>query len=71
MTYRGTVKDGVVVLPPEVKLRDGQQVEVVLPEESAEKNWGEVLKEVIGAAGGLPEDMAESHDHYVHGTTKK
>lgn len=28
MIYRGTVRNGVVVLPPEVDLRDGQDVTV-------------------------------------------
>ena len=29
MSYTGTVKNGVIVLPPEVKLEEGAQVEVV------------------------------------------
>ena len=33
MTYRGTVKNGVVVLPADAKLPDGTKVEVV-PENS-------------------------------------
>lgn len=29
------------------------------------------FKDVIGIAPDLPEDMAEHHDHYIHGTQKK
>jgi hypothetical protein len=29
------------------------------------------LKDVIGKAAGLPKDLAENHDHYLHGQPKK
>ena len=34
MNYKGTVKNGVVVLPPEVRLADGAEVEVTPLEEA-------------------------------------
>jgi hypothetical protein len=34
-------------------------------------SWGEVFKGLIGAVEGLPEDLAENHDHYIHGTSKR
>ena len=29
------------------------------------------LKNFLGAARGLPSDMARNHDHYLHGRPKK
>lgn len=29
------------------------------------------VKEFAGTAEGLPPDMAEQHDHYLHGTAKR
>jgi hypothetical protein len=29
------------------------------------------LRNVIGSVPDLPEDLAENHDHYVHGTPKR
>jgi len=31
----------------------------------------EQLQDVIGIAEGLPPDLAENHDHYIHGRPKK
>ena len=30
-----------------------------------------ILLEFAGKAQGLPSDMAEQHDHYLHGTPKR
>ena len=32
---------------------------------------GERLKRFAGAVQGLPRDMAQNHDHYLHGRPKK
>ena len=32
--------------------------------------WSKLL-ELAGTAKGLPPDMAEQHDHYIHGTPKR
>ncbi|MBM4048433.1 MAG: hypothetical protein FJ279_25295 [Planctomycetes bacterium] len=79
MGYIGTVSKGVVLLPPEARLPEGTRVEVTpLPTASdalAPQDKGptlaETLKEFIGMCEGLPEDLAENHDHYIHGTPKK
>lgn len=34
-------------------------------------NWAEALKDFIGAAEGLPPDMARNHGHYIHKAPKK
>jgi len=71
MTYRGHVENGVVVLDDPVELPEGAVVQVDLAEEEAIPTLAERLKDVIGIVDGLPEDMAEQHDHYLYGTPKK
>ncbi|MGA2442445.1 MAG: hypothetical protein ABSH08_15945 [Tepidisphaeraceae bacterium] len=72
MTYRGHVKQGVIVLDPPAQLPEGAEVEVRPSEQiSAEATWAEVLRDVIGQAAGLPADSSVNHDHYLYGTAKK
>lgn len=77
MIYRGRVENGVVVLEDDANLVDGTEVKVepVEADESAASGEGPTLyerfKNVVGKATGLPEDFAEQHDHYIHGTPKK
>ena len=77
MTYRGHVKNGVVVLDPPADLPEGAQVEVCLVEHPVHSDEAEAptlyeqLRDVVGIAKGLPSDLAENHDHYLHGRPKK
>ena len=78
MTLRGTIKGGTVVLAEPTTLPDGTAVEVRPVEAHATADSPEQgptlyerLKDVIGTAEGLPEDMAENHDHYVRGAPKR
>lgn len=32
---------------------------------------GRKVRPGFGTAEGLPDDMAENHDHYIHGTPKR
>lgn len=78
MTYKGTVTKGTVVLPPDADLPDGMQVEVtpILPGDGStvavggEKSFADRYRRFIGVCEG-PSDLAENHDHYIHGTPKK
>jgi hypothetical protein len=85
MTYRGTVKDGVIVLDAGARLTEGTVVEVreaqtaapAPPDVARSQNteaegptWAEKWKVFIGTCQGLPSDLAENHDHYIHGTEK-
>lgn len=79
MTYRGHVANGVVVLDEPVTLPEGLAV-IVEPspagkQESARDEHTETLGQRLlrhaGKAKGLPQDMAENHDHYLYGTPKK
>jgi predicted DNA-binding antitoxin AbrB/MazE fold protein len=77
MVYRGHVENGVIRLQDAPDLPEGVEVEVrVLGEESSEKaeeipSLYERLKDVVGKAEGLPPDLAENHDHYLHGQAKR
>jgi hypothetical protein len=73
-TYMGEIRDGVVVfegpitaLPPGTKVR----VEPILDDEQPTPTLAERLQSVIGSVTGLPSDLAEQHDHYLHGTPKR
>jgi len=84
MTYRGHVKNGVVILDPPVDLPDGAEVEVRLVEQRREHGTPQRRESVASPAWvrkalelsrrmprDLPEDLAEQHDHYIHGTPKR
>jgi len=76
MTYRGQVKNGVIVLESGVRLREGMDVRVEpvdsngdLPADAQETHD---LREGLLSFSGLvkdgPSDLARNHDHYLHGT---
>jgi len=71
MSYRGRVKNGVVVFDEPVELPDGTEVRVepILP--PPRKTLAEQLGDLIGSVPDLPPDMAEQHDHYLHGAPKR
>ena len=72
MTYKGKITNGTVVLPPDVDLPEGTEVQVtpMLPGSEERMSFAERYKEFIGVCEG-PSDLAENHDHYIHGTPKK
>ena len=66
MSFTGTVKDGVVVLPPDISLPAGTVVRVEPLLEQPPTLW-ETLKDFDGIAQDVPADLAAQLDHYVHG----
>jgi hypothetical protein len=73
VSYKGTVKNGVVVLPPEAKLPEGTEVEVIaetelLPED--DPFIAAVLK-LAKPRPHWPKDYARNLDHYLYGTPKR
>jgi hypothetical protein len=59
-------------------LPDGTAVEVRPVEHAAPADPPEAgptlyerYKDFIGVVDGLPEDMADEHDHYIHGTPRR
>jgi hypothetical protein len=78
MTYRGHVRNGVVLLDDNVRLPDDSEVRVELvqaggdtPEDETGPTLFEQLRPLAGAAKGLPPDLAQNHDHYLHGQPKR
>jgi hypothetical protein len=72
VTYKGTVKNGVVVLPADAKLADGTAVEVV-PEELRPEDdpfVAAVLK-VAKPRPHWPKDYARNLDHYLYGVPQQ
>jgi hypothetical protein len=84
MTYRGRVKDGMIVLEDSAQLPEGAQVRVEFEPplshsvesdavESSEQfpALSQRLLKLAGKAKGLPPDAARNHDHYLYGTPKR
>ena len=71
MTYRGQVRNRVVVLEPSIELPEGTEVRVELVTPSARKTLAEQLGDLVGSVPDLPTEMAEQHDHYLHGAPKR
>ena len=68
MTFRGHIRNGVVVLDEPADFPEGVEVCV---ECGGRKTLADRLRNVIGSVPDLPEDLADNHDHYVHGTPKR
>ena len=76
MVYRGVVQNGVVVLGEGVRLPEGTEVQIEpVPEGESTLDEGptllEQLSDVVGSVPELPPDMAQQHDHYLHGAPKR
>lgn len=78
MPCRGIIHNGVVAPTDAFPWPDGTEVTVELAQPQPETvSGGEAhslydrLKPVVGAASGLPADLAENHDHYLHGRPKR
>jgi hypothetical protein len=78
MTYRGRVKNGVVVLDGPARPPDGAEVSVRLLKPARRrrsargpKTLYERMKPFIGIASDLPPDFSANHDHYLYGTPKR
>jgi len=41
------------------------------PAPPTSRPWGEALLELAGSATGLPADLAQNHDHYLHGAPRR
>ena len=72
MSYAGTVKNGVVVLPPGVKLAEGTAVEVVPRDlRVAGDPFLQAIAGVAKRRRHWPRDYALNHGFYVSGEPKK
>jgi hypothetical protein len=71
MSFQGHIENGVVVFDEPVALPEGAVVRVELADAAERKTLAERFKNIIGTVHDLPADMADNHDHYIHGTPKK
>lgn len=75
-TFLGEVRDGAVVFEPGHRPPEGAKVRVEpiaepSPISETTPTLADRLAPVIGKASGLPSDLAEQHDHYLHGTPRR
>ena len=71
MTYKGRVKNGVVVLDRRTRLPEGAEVKVSVEQpQDGRDPLSRLLLKYAGKAKGLPRDLARNHDHYLYGTPK-
>ena len=72
MSFTGTVKNGVVVLPCDVKLPEGAEVEVVPHElEPQDDPFLAAVAKVAKPRPHWPQDYALNHGQYVSGEPRK
>ena len=72
MSYKGTVKNGVVVLAPDVKLAEGTPVEVIPEEIQPEDDpFLAAVAKVAKPRPHWPKDYATNLDHYLYGVPKR
>lgn len=71
MTYKGTVRNGVVVLPPEAKLPEGAHVEVI-PDETqpVEDPFVAAAMKVAKPRPHWPKDYVRNLDRHLYGASK-
>ena len=72
MTFTGKVVKGAIILPPNVRLPEGLQLEVTIPELAAQTAAiHERLLKFAGIIKDVPPDFARNHDHYIHGAPRR
>ena len=75
MTYRGSVKNGQIILKGSPALPEGAPVKVEVAATTKRRKHrltiGEKLLKIAGTAKGLPSDLAKNHDHYLYGRPKR
>jgi hypothetical protein len=71
MVYKGHIEHGSIVLDEPADLPEGAEVTVDIDDKTPIPTLYERLKDIIGVIDDMPEDMAQQHDHYIHGTPKR
>jgi hypothetical protein len=82
MTYSGTVQNGVIHVEGGIRLPEGAKVQIEVEERTEEKTSSTsepTIGQKLAALGrwaesqpcDLPTDLAENHDHYIHGLPKR
>lgn len=72
MTYKGTVKNGVVVLPPDATLPEGASVDVSPCELTSEDDpFLAAVQKVAKPRLHWPIDYAQNLNHHLYGIAKQ
>jgi hypothetical protein len=71
MEFEGTVQNGVIVVEGAEPLPDGTKVKILVESATRKPTLADRLLKHAGTVTDLPPDMAEQHDHYIHGTPKR
>jgi len=71
MELEGVVHNGVIVPDGAMALAEGTCVRITPAPLEKPRPFGERFAQFKGAVPGLPEDLAEQHDHYRLGTPKR
>jgi hypothetical protein len=76
MEITGVVSNGTVVFDSPINIPDGTKVSIrVLGQieraSTTSSSLGKRLLKHAATVAGLPSDLAEQHDHYLHGTPKR
>ena len=72
MLLERTFRNGTIVLDQPQTIAEGTRVKVsVEPTADDCRSLRDLLLKHAGTAKGLPSDLAEQHDHYLHGTPKR
>ena len=73
--FTGQIQNGVIVLDegtPSIPEGTRLRIEPIPSTPSGRsRSLAERLSSVIGKAEGLPPDLADQHDHYLHGQPKR
>jgi hypothetical protein len=74
MSITATVENDSIRLPAGIHLPDGTEVRVEVRQlpgaKLPEKTFGERYARFIGVVKDGPADLADNHDHYLHGAPK-
>jgi hypothetical protein len=75
MTFTAKVHNHTITLPADVKVSDGTEVRVTLPDVATPPlqptSFFDSVRDLIGSIKDGPEDLAAEHDHYAHGAPKR
>ncbi len=72
MSFTGRIQNGVVVLPPEVKLPEGTEVSVETMDSPTETDpFIQAVLKLAKPRPHWPKDYALNHAHHVKGHPKK
>jgi hypothetical protein len=72
VSYKGTVKNGVVVLPPEANLPEGATVEVIAEVQTPveEDPFVAAIRKVAKPRPHWPKDYVRKLDRHLYGVSK-